>query len=80
MAWSIQKKWNVDYALSTTGYLGPSGGDAFAKVGTVCIGVATPNGILSKTFHYEADRERAKERAAQSALDLLRRQLLGALE
>jgi nicotinamide-nucleotide amidase len=80
MAWSIQRKWNVDYALSTTGYLGPSGGDSFAKVGTVCIGVATPNGILSKTFHYEADRERAKERAAQSALDMLRRQLLGALE
>lgn len=80
MAWSIQKKWDVDYALSTTGYLGPSGGDAFAPVGTVCMAIATRQGIIARTFLFEANRERAKERAAQTALDLLRRQLLGSIK
>lgn len=80
MAWSIQKKWDVDYALSTTGYLGPSGGDAFAPVGTVCMAIATRQGIIARTFLFEANRERTKERAAQTALDLLRRQLLGSIK
>ncbi|MBS1959612.1 MAG: competence/damage-inducible protein A [Bdellovibrionales bacterium] len=75
MAWAIQKKWSTTYAISTTGYLGPSGGDKFAKVGTICLGFAGPNGMSAKTFYMEANRERAKERAAQAALDLLRREL-----
>jgi nicotinamide-nucleotide amidase len=73
MALAIQQKWKTDYAIATTGYLGPEGGDAFAKIGTVCLAIATPQGTQAKTFHYENNRERSKERAAQSAIDFLRR-------
>lgn len=76
MAEAIRKKWNTDYALSTTGYLGPQGGDAFATVGTVWMSVSGPKGTISRSFQYENHRERAKERASQSALDLLRRSLI----
>ncbi len=73
MAEAIRRRWNADYGLSTTGYLGPTGGDEHAALGTVWIALATPAGTIAREFRYEPNRERAKERAAQSALDLLRR-------
>ena len=75
MAEAIRKRWNTSYGISTTGYLGPSGGDGFAKVGTVWIAVSTPEKTVTKSFYLENHRERNKERTAQAALDLLRRQL-----
>ena len=73
MAESIRKKWNADFGLATTGYLGPSGGDAKSPVGTVWMAVATATETRALEFHFENHRERAKERAAQYALDLLRK-------
>jgi nicotinamide-nucleotide amidase len=75
MAHEIREKWESDFGLSTTGFLGPDGGDAFSPVGTVWVGLSTPNGTLAREFRYEVNRERGQERAAQSALDLLRRNL-----
>ena len=76
MADAIRKKWNTTYGIASTGYLGPEGGDSFAKLGTVWLAIATPQGCMSKSFSYENNRERSKERAAISALDLLRRTFL----
>ncbi len=78
MAEGIRKKWNTSFGISTTGYLGPSGGDSHAKIGTVWIAIATPKETFARCFIYENNRERSKERAAISALDLLRRTILGA--
>jgi nicotinamide-nucleotide amidase len=75
MAQEIRQKWGADFGLATTGYLGPGGGDSFAPVGTVWIGLSTPEGTLAREYRYESQRARAKERASQSALDLLRRNL-----
>ncbi len=75
MAEKVRTKWGADFGLATTGYLGPQGGDAFASVGTVWIAVASKAGTIAHVFQYENHRERAKERASQSALDLLRRNL-----
>ncbi len=75
MAEGVRKKWNADYGLATTGYLGPAGGDSFASVGTVWIALSDSKGTASREFRYENHRERSKERAAQSAIDLLRRSL-----
>jgi len=75
MAEAIRIRWNTTYSISTTGYLGPTGGDSFAKLGTVWIALATPEKTLTKSFSLETNRERNKERSAQAALDLLRRQL-----
>jgi nicotinamide-nucleotide amidase len=73
MAEAIRKKWNSSFGLSSTGYLGPSGGDAASPVGTVWVALASERGTEAQEFHFENHRERAKERAAQYAIDLLRR-------
>ena len=75
MADAIRQKWNTNFGMATTGYLGPGGGDAHASIGTVCVAVSGENGTAAKTFTFENHRERNKERAAQAALDLLRRMI-----
>jgi nicotinamide-nucleotide amidase len=75
MAEGIRKKWNTDYGLATTGYLGPTGGDSRAAIGTVWVALSDSKGSIAREFRYENHRERSKERAAQSAIDLLRRNL-----
>ncbi|MFT3706307.1 MAG: CinA family nicotinamide mononucleotide deamidase-related protein [Archangium sp.] len=78
MARGIREATGVHWALSTTGYAGPTGGDSENPVGTVFIGVAGPNG-RSKTerHHFHGDRERVRSFASYAALDLLRRELQG---
>ena len=76
MAEAVRRKWDADFGLSTTGYLGPSGGDSFASIGTVWIGLSTREGTRAVEYRYEQNRERSKERAAQSAMDLLRIRLI----
>ncbi len=76
MAQALQKKWNTDYAISTTGYLGSEGGDAFASLGTVWIGVANRTTTVSHQITVDQNRERGKERVAQAALDTLRRLII----
>jgi nicotinamide-nucleotide amidase len=75
MAEGVRKRWGTTFGVSTTGYLGPNGGDQHTPAGTICVAVATPGGSRAITLHVEAHRERGKERASQAALDLLRREL-----
>ena len=75
MAQAIRTNWHTDFGLATTGYLGPDGGDASSPVGTVWIALATVQKCEARMFSFENNRERSKERAAQAALDLLRRSL-----
>lgn len=74
MARGIRTQTQVDYGLSITGYAGPGGGTAQDPVGTVYVGLATPNGactVSRLTFH--GDRDRVRRFAAHAALDLLRK-------
>lgn len=73
MAEKVRQKWNTAFGVATTGYIGPDGGDQHAKLGEVWVAVAGPNGTVTKGLYLENHRERNKERAAQAALDLLRR-------
>ncbi len=73
MAEAVRKKWGTDFGLATTGYLGPTGGDEHASVGTVWIAVASAGKTETKSLHMDQHRERNKDRSAQAALDLLRR-------
>jgi nicotinamide-nucleotide amidase len=73
MAEAVRKKWGTTFGVSSTGYIGPTGGDEFAKLGTVWVAVSSPNGTVTKGLYLENHRERNKERSAQAALDLLRR-------
>ena len=50
MAKNARKIFKTDYAIATTGNAGPTKGDADVEVGTVCIAIATPNGVFSEIF------------------------------
>ena len=55
-------------AISITGVAGPSGGSAEKPVGTVCFGWATEYQALTKTMHFEGDRQKIRQQAAEFAL------------
>jgi nicotinamide-nucleotide amidase len=78
MCESARQKTGATYALSTTGYAGPGGGTEENPVGTVYIGLATPSAARVTKLVYGMDRARIRTLAVQSALDLLRRELLAA--
>ena len=66
------------YGLSTSGIAGPTGGTAEKPVGTVCIGLATPEGTAGHRFHFWfRSRTMHKQMFAAVALEVLRRELLG---
>ena len=65
----------ADYALSVTGFAGPGGGDDENPVGTVYLGYFSPAGFWSRRVHYPGNRRDVKKRAAQTALDWMRRRL-----
>ncbi|MDQ1318633.1 MAG: nicotinamide-nucleotide amidase [Candidatus Poribacteria bacterium] len=79
MAQGIRELVNSDYGISITGIAGPTGATAEKPVGLVYIGVASRNGAYSKEFRFVGDRTGIKRWASQSALDMLRRELLKGL-
>lgn len=71
MARGAQEKLGADYAVSVTGIAGPGGGSEAKPVGTVWIGIATPDGVSCRDFRFPFDRERVRILSAYSALSLL---------
>jgi nicotinamide-nucleotide amidase len=77
MAAGIRARTGADWAVSSTGWAGPTGGDAENPVGTVYLGVAGPDGVTVEKHRFHGDRERVRSFAAATALDLLRKRLEG---
>jgi nicotinamide-nucleotide amidase len=77
MADGARSKSGADFSLSISGIAGPDGGTPAKPVGTVCIGLAHPAGVIAHTFKFPGDREMIRDRSAKMALTLLRYQLLG---
>jgi nicotinamide-nucleotide amidase len=78
MAEGARKNARADFALSLTGIAGPSGGSAEKPVGLVFIALARPRGeTLCVEKKFLVDRATFKQLATQTALDLLRRDLMG---
>ena len=75
MAEGTRKAANTDFALSTTGYAGPGGGEPDKPVGTVFIALASAEGTIVKRLNLFGDRDRIRHSAMLHALDLLRRKL-----
>lgn len=71
MAAGVINKLNVDYAMSTSGIAGPTGGTADKPVGTVWIAVASKNKVISRKYLFGSDRQVNIERAAFAALSML---------
>lgn len=77
MAEGMRRVTAVDYGLAVTGIAGPGGGTEDKPVGTVYFGLANPDKTQTFLFHFSGDRWQVQALASQTALDLLRRHLLG---
>ncbi len=80
MAQGMINSAKTDYALSITGIAGPTGGTDDKPVGTIWIGLASKDGVVTREFHFATDREINRQRAAAAALNMLRLHLLGELK
>ena len=76
MAVAARYLMNTDYAIATSGIAGPDGGTSEKPVGTVWIAVAGPKSVVSKVSNFANHRERNIIRSSQTALNLLRLELL----
>jgi nicotinamide-nucleotide amidase len=80
MARGARRVADADFAIATTGIAGPDGGSDDKPVGTVCIGLATPEG--ERAFRYAfpfGDRDLNRRVFAATAMDRLRHYLQGHL-
>jgi nicotinamide-nucleotide amidase len=73
MAEGIRKKTGTDFALATSGIMGPGGATEDKHVGFVCVAVSSKEGTKSTTFNFRFDRQRNIELTAAHALNFLRK-------
>lgn len=78
MAEGIKKLAETDYAISTTGIAGPTGGSEEKPVGLVYIGIAGKKNtyVLKKNYPSGLPRYEIRERAASDAMHFLRETIL----
>lgn len=77
MAKGMRERAGVSVALSVTGIAGPGGATDNKPVGLVYIGLdGGRDGVMTKEFRFHGDRSVIRQRAAQAALDMLRRWLV----
>lgn len=77
MATSVCQLMKTDYAIATSGIMGPDGGSEEKPVGTVWISVAHKNGKLkAKKFNFRFDRSRNIELTTHTAFNMLRKFVL----
>jgi nicotinamide-nucleotide amidase len=67
----------AEVGVGITGIAGPEGGTPEKPVGTVFIAVSSPRGEAVRRFRFMGNRVAVRERSVQTALDMVRRQLLG---
>jgi nicotinamide-nucleotide amidase len=76
MALRVQQLMHTDFAIATTGNAGPSKGEAEAPVGTVCIAIATPTGVIAEQFDFGQPREKVIDRTVNKAFEMLQKEIL----
>jgi nicotinamide-nucleotide amidase len=74
MAAGIRKKMGADVGVAVTGIAGPGGGTPDKPVGLVWISVHG-SGAKARRIHVGGDRAEIRQRAAQAALEMVRRML-----
>jgi nicotinamide-nucleotide amidase len=75
MASGVRQASGADYGVSVTGIAGPDGGSPEKPVGTVHIGFSWDGGEISVHHEFLGTRQHIAQRAAHSALALLRQYL-----
>ena len=75
MAKAIREKFNTDYGIATSGIAGPTGGTDEKPVGMVWIAVASKSDVVSEKYLFGKNRERNIQKAANSALNMLKKEV-----
>jgi len=76
MVKGVIEKLNVDFALATSGIMGPDGGTPDKPVGTVWIAAGDKENLITQKLFFRFDRERNIEMTAQASLNMLRKFIL----
>ena len=71
MATGVLRVLQTDAAVSVTGLAGPGGDEYGNPVGTVFIGYADKQQVVSKEYHFSGDRETVRQQAVAAALQLV---------
>jgi nicotinamide-nucleotide amidase len=74
MASGVREKLRADVGVSVTGIAGPGGGTPEKPVGLIWVGVHASE-VKARRFHVGGDRGEIRQRAAQAALEMVRRAL-----
>jgi nicotinamide-nucleotide amidase len=76
LAEGIRRRAGATIGIGVTGIAGPGGGTPEKPVGLVHIGIADERGPRERAYRYPGNRERIRNFATQSALDMVRRYFL----
>ena len=76
MATGARRAVGADAALAITGVAGPDGGTEAKPVGTVWISLDVAGRVEARRYAMVGDRGEIRQRAAQAALEMLRRRLI----
>ena len=76
MAEGIRKESGSDYAIASSGIMGPDGGSPDKPTGTVWIGLASRNESVAHQYQFRFDRQRNIELTATYGLNSLRKFIL----
>ncbi len=79
MAGEVRRLFGCDAAISTSGIAGPGGGTQEKPVGTTWIAVLYGEKVVSRMFRFGGSRDRIITQTCYSAMQLLRRLILGQL-
>ena len=71
MALGAKEKFSSDFALSTTGYAGPTG----ENVGLVYVGIAHPKGVRVHRLQLSGSRQGIRKMTVQIALHILQKEI-----
>jgi nicotinamide-nucleotide amidase len=76
MVSGAMQKMNTDFAIATSGIMGPDGGTENKPVGTVWIAAGNAREIIAQKLWFRFDRQRNIELTAANVLNLLRKLIL----
>ncbi|MBA2500309.1 MAG: competence/damage-inducible protein A [Chitinophagaceae bacterium] len=73
MVEGVLRELKTDYAIATSGIMGPDGGSENKPVGMVWIAVGNKDHIVTQEFHFRFDRMRNIQQTSYTALNMLRK-------
>ncbi len=80
MAEGGKRVLKVDICVSTTGIAGPGGATTDKPVGLFYIGLSTASGVIANRYIFSGKREQIKQKAAETALTLVKEYLQKCLD